>query len=178
MALINTVTTGTVGTTVNYNGSGELTVQLNGSTVSKVTAVPAFAAYSGTTQNISNNVATKINIDTENFDTNSNYSTSSYRFTPTVAGYYQVNGVCRIAGTSIGAGNISIFLNGSEYSRGTEFNTSVSNVPQMTVSDIIYMNGSTDYIELYGLCNANSPQFQVVNAYIGPKFSAALIRSS
>jgi hypothetical protein len=42
---------------------------------------------------ITSNTFTKVQINTEEFDTNSNFdSTTNYRFTPTVAGYYQVNG--------------------------------------------------------------------------------------
>ncbi|MEZ7974073.1 MAG: hypothetical protein QMC48_03480, partial [SAR324 cluster bacterium] len=41
---------------------------------------------------------TKIILDTEEFDTNNCFdSTTNYRFTPTVAGYYQINGAVTLA---------------------------------------------------------------------------------
>ena len=41
---------------------------------------PAFSAYGNITQNISNNTATKISFNLEEFDTNNNYdSTTNYR---------------------------------------------------------------------------------------------------
>lgn len=141
---------------------------------------PAFSAYLASTQNVTNNVATKVTINTEVFDTNSCFdNATNYRFTPTVAGYYQVNGVLRLsAASSLSAGWVSIYKNGSEYSRGVEYNTALTGVPQLVVSDVVYFNGSTDYVELYGLNNANTPAFQAVNSAITARFSASMVRSA
>ena len=54
----------------------------------------------------------------------------------------------------------------------------LTGVPQLVVSDIIYFNGSTDYVELYGLNNANTPTFQAVNTAITARFSAAMVRAA
>jgi hypothetical protein len=55
--------------------------------------MPAFSAYQSSGQTLSSATATKLNFQTEEFDTNNNFdSTTNMRFTPTVAGYYQVNG--------------------------------------------------------------------------------------
>jgi hypothetical protein len=51
---------------------------------------PAFSAYQSSSQSISATTATKITLDAEIFDTNSNFASS--RFTPTVAGYYHCSG--------------------------------------------------------------------------------------
>jgi hypothetical protein len=54
---------------------------------------PAFSAYQGATQNISNNSSTKVPINSRNFDTDNNYDHSTnYRFTPTTSGKYYVYG--------------------------------------------------------------------------------------
>lgn len=54
---------------------------------------PAFSAYQSTQQTgISVGVFTKVNLQTEEFDTNSCFDTSTSTFTPNVAGYYQVSG--------------------------------------------------------------------------------------
>jgi hypothetical protein len=108
---------------------------------------PAFSAYLSSTQNISANTWTKVQFQTEEFDTNSNYDNSSnYRFTPTVAGYYQVNATVtpNSANTAMA---VSIYKNGSQFKRGN----SISNVAGdgVTISVLIYMNGTTDYIEGY-----------------------------
>ena len=190
---LNASTAGAGGFIATSDNSGVLALQAGGTTVATFNstginagiqvasnAAPAFSAYLASTQSVTNNVATKVTINTEVFDTNNNFdNATNYRFTPTVSGYYQVNGVVRFsAGSSLSAGWISIYKNGSEYSRGTEYNTALTGVPQLVVTDIVYFNGSTDYIELYALNNANSPTFQVVNTAITARFSAAMIRSA
>jgi hypothetical protein len=116
--------------------------------------MPAFSAYLSANQNISNFVSTKIALNTEIFDTaNAFDSTTNYRFTPQVAGYYQVNLSTGIGGTSVVRAFCSIYKNGSEYCRGTDINSLLYGV---VVSSLIYLNGSTDYIEFYGFISATS----------------------
>jgi hypothetical protein len=108
--------------------------------------MPAFSAYANTTQSISSSTFTKLNFQAKEFDTASCFdNTTNYRFTPTVAGYYQINSGYNVGGT-ITNGLISIFKNGSEYKRGVWFATNYAN---STISSIVYFNGSTDYIEIY-----------------------------
>lgn len=121
------------------------TVLTNAST--QVTG-PAFSAY-GNAQTISNASWTKISLQNEEFDTNNNFdSTTNYRFTPTVAGYYQLTGSVYY-GTTTGGAALAIYKNGSEAKRGV-ISTGVSGVgTEPFVSSLIYFNGSTDYAELY-----------------------------
>jgi len=103
---------------------------------------PAFSAYAGTVTSLSGGAFTKVLFDTEEFDTNSNFASS--KFTPTVAGYYQINGA-----VSVGTGTqlvCSIYKNGSEYKRGTNITVSSN---QSVSSSVLYCNGSTDYVEIY-----------------------------
>ena len=105
---------------------------------------PAFSAYPSSNQALTANVATKILFQTEEFDTNGCFASST--FTPTVAGYYQVNARMRVA-SSLTNLEIYIYKNGSKYKEGTSVDTtSVGG----TVSSIVYCNGTTDYIEIYG----------------------------
>jgi hypothetical protein len=140
---------------------------------------PAFSAYSSTaTQSITTAVETKVQINTEVFDTASAFdSTTNYRFTPLVAGYYQVNGQIRIGGTLTGFCYPIIYKNGAAYKFGT-----ASNVPAsgsiLTVNDIVYLNGSTDYIELYGVVTGTSPAFSNASEVVTSSFSAAMVRSA
>lgn len=112
------------------------------------TNAPAFNAYlSSAFTSYSNNTWTKAPIDTELFDTTNNYDTTNYRFQPSVAGYYQINGCVRFytAGTLF---ITSIYKNGSEYQRcGYDKITTDTYVSQG--SSLVYLNGSTDYVELY-----------------------------
>jgi hypothetical protein len=111
---------------------------------------PAFRAYPASGQTITSGSLQKVNFGSESYDTNNNFASS--RFTPTVEGYYQLNATVRLDGSN-GTGEcmIVIYKNGSEYSRGwnssgTQF---ASNFWSMSVSDVIYANGSTDYFEIY-----------------------------
>jgi hypothetical protein len=111
---------------------------------------PAFSAYQSSAQSISNNTYTKVQFQTEEFDTNSNFdNATNYRFTPTVAGYYQVNGVVTIAATGTYFVAAAIYKNGAVFKAGGISLANASAFPSGTVSSLIYLNGSTDYIELY-----------------------------
>lgn len=112
---------------------------------------PAFSAYKSANQSLAHNTATKITFDTEVYDTNNNFASST--FTPTVAGYYQICGSLVFSVTF----NRSYFLNLLVYKNG-------SNVKNCAISPVsgngsefsilnnpapIYMNGTTDSIDLY-----------------------------
>jgi len=115
---------------------------------------PAFSAYASGSQSLSSGVLTKLQTNVEVFDTNSNFdNVTNYRFTPTVAGYYQVNGgtLINYSGSNGFLAFCSVYKNGSEYVRGPMYyvatGTSISQGG--SVSSVIYLNGSTDYLELY-----------------------------
>lgn len=123
---------------------------------------PAFGAYLSSNQSISSGVTTKISFDTEEFDTNNNFASS--RFTPTVAGYYQINAASYIqttANTQSPVSAIYIYKNGSinkqggAYYNGTTGGTALG----APVSTLVYCNGTTDYIEVYGITYGTSPVF-------------------
>ena len=79
---------------------------------------PAFQAYNGSDQTISNNTNTKINANTEFWDIGSCYDTSNYRFTPNVAGKYYIFTHMTIYGSSnnsIHGMGVQIYKNGSRY---------------------------------------------------------------
>ena len=107
---------------------------------------PAFSAYASTNQTVSDGTATKILFDTEEFDTNSNFSSS--RFTPTIAGYYQVNSTVNCSQTAIVDFVIWIYKNNTQYKRGFGFAGTASKFIA-PVSTLVYLNGSTDYVEVF-----------------------------
>jgi hypothetical protein len=107
--------------------------------------MPAFSAYQASNQTLSSSTITKILFDTEEFDTNNNFASS--RFTPTVAGYYQVQGHIQ-PNASYTAGIVAIYKNGGLYKYGA-YNVNATGVAQPSMSCLVYCNGSTDYIEFY-----------------------------
>lgn len=119
---------------------------------------PAFSVYRSTNQTgVSGNTFTKIQFDTEEFDTNSNYdNTTNYRFTPTVAGYYQFNACFQVSASGVAL--ISFYKNGTRVKEGNIIATGAAGGPNVTASALIYCNGSTDYVEAYGY-NINATSF-------------------
>jgi len=126
----------------------------------KASTIVAVRATMSANQAISASTWTKMNMDTTNtsvtFDTNSNYDTSLYRFTPTVAGYYQVD--VKFQYTTSGSGLAVVYKNGISYAWGDYPTSSFATA----VSTLVYLNGSTDYIEPYayrttsGTLNSNA----------------------
>jgi hypothetical protein len=132
---------------------------------------PAFSAYaSAAGSGVSSYVFTKFLFDAEMWDTNSNFTSS--RFTPTVAGYYQINSTIQYG--TVFAGFASIWKNGADTKRGT-WSTS-ANLQEVSVSGIVYLNGSTDYVEIYGYQNVagNIPQYGASVTF----FDGALVRAA
>ena len=85
-----------------------------------------------------------IAFDREDYDTNNEFNTSTNRFTPTTAGYYQVH--CNLY-FNTEVNTFQLFL----YKNGVVFLGSRNNGVGYTwfLTDIVYMNGTTDYLEMY-----------------------------
>ena len=132
-------------------GSNTITLPAATGTVMVSGNMPAFSAYASASQTLANTVFTKIQLNVEEFDTaNAFDSTTNYRFTPLVAGYYQINGLVSVGGTT-GINYIaSIYKNGSEYKRGNQLGPNPAGTNGVCVCSLLYLNGSTDYVELYG----------------------------
>ena len=111
---------------------------------------PAFYAYRTATQTgISGTAYTKIQLNVELFDTASAYDKdTNYRFTPQVAGYYQVNYGVVATGTNLSVLQAIAYKNGASYTQGS-YVTTASGEAGSTGSTLMYLNGSTDYLELY-----------------------------
>ena len=136
------------------------------------TANPAFSAY-GNAQSITNGSWTKINYENEEFDTNSNFASS--RFTPTVAGYYQVSSGLYFGFTS-GANVAAVYKNGAEFKRGC-MNSGGTGGTGCAVSALIHCNGSSDYLEIYVYQSSGSTQSSGGSSAI-QWFSGAMVRSA
>lgn len=137
---------------------------------------PAFFGYQNSAQSVVANTFTKINLQAEVFDTNNNFDTSTSRFTPTVAGYYQIN--ASVATTTVLSSSIyyDVFIvkNGSTYAQTTAY-PSPANYFSAFVGSVVYMNGTTDYIELYGQSNSN---FSVLTGQVNTFLNGALVRAA
>lgn len=136
---------------------------------------PAFSAYANSSQSISSSVWTKLQVATELFDTNNNFDTSAYRFTPTVAGYYQVSAAWTVAAAS-GQGCTSVYKNGVLFQQ-----SSVQIYAQGAVipfSSLVYLNGSTDYLEMYVFQSTGSSYSTIASRPDLYYFQASLARAA
>jgi len=104
--------------------------------------VPAFRAYPSVIQSISNGTETLLIFDIETFDTTSAYDTSTYKFQPGVAGYYAIT-----INAAVGSGaNVLPVL----YKNGSRYNyTAISSADRATGTSLVYLNGTTDYVQPY-----------------------------
>ena len=133
--------------------AGSSTLTLPAKTATLGIQGPAFSAYANSVQTLTNGVNTKIAMNTEEFDTDNCYdATTNYRFTPNVAGYYQVSGCIGLAIISTSVSVIPlIYKNGSAVKLGTTAVSSSNSYPYGNISVLIYCNGTTDYLEFYAL---------------------------
>jgi hypothetical protein len=168
-SIINASTSGVGGVITTADNSGDLNIQSGGSTKIAVTsagvavtgtlsasggvtvgatAAPAFSAYSSSYTSVATATNTKITFNSESFDTASAFdSTTNSRFTPQVAGYYQFN-ACLVSLATTGVSQLLFYKNGVAVSNGAQVGNNAGGVI-LSVGDLIYLNGSTDYVEVY-----------------------------
>lgn len=91
-----------------------------------------------------------VTFDTKNYDTGTNYSTSTGKFTAPVAGFYQFNAGVSYTYTGQNYIGIVLYVNGSAYSVGNNiFGGGVGDtLTGFTVSDTIQLAAS-DYVQVY-----------------------------
>lgn len=136
---------------------------------------PAFSAYASASQTVSSSTDTKIQFQSEEWDTNSCFdSTTNFRFTPTVAGYYAVNASAQAA-SSFTTGFASIYKNGSVSKQGISTGGVAGTTGTFSVNAQVFLNGSTDYIEAY--INISTGQPLAANG-AATYFQAAMVRSA
>jgi len=127
----------------------------------KAANTPSFFAYLSADQSLSSGVATKIQINTEIYDTDSNYDNSSnYRFTPTTAGKYLIFGSVNLFqddSSDLKIAMILFYKNGSLlYETHDNFSSNYLRGVSQSMSVVMDMNGSSDYVEMYGKIEINS----------------------
>lgn len=140
---------------------------------------PAFSAYVGGAQSIAASTFVKLACNTKEFDTNSNYDTTLFRFTPTIPGYYIVTGEFILAVSSATI-LCSIFKNGAEFKRGAQSSGSTVSGQAGAVSAIVFMNGTTDFLELFVYQSSGATQNITTgsSAQSTNYFQACLIRGA
>ena len=138
-------------------GTGTITLGQSGDTIALGSGAsqtgfggdnkPSFGAYLNANQSISNNTNTKINFNTEYWDSDGKFDTSTNRFTPGIAGKYFFNSSLRYDNGGSYEVSLIIYKNGSEYIK-VRFNQN-SSVETIQVTGILELD-TDDYVEIYG----------------------------
>jgi len=129
---------------------------------------PTFRAVrASTAQTVTASARNKVQFNSESWDTDNAYDNSTnYRFQPAKAGYYSVN-------VSVGGPNqniVSVYRNGSEYL----VSGWGSGGSYTSLTGIVYLNGSSDYVEGYVWTDGTS----IDASASGTVFSAVMIRGA
>ena len=171
-AIISSDTTGAVVIQTGAAGAkvNALTISADGVVKPLDSAWPAFRAFNSSVTSLPTATFTKIALQSESFDTANAFDpTTNYRFQPSVAGYYQINGAVSLAST---VSAVAAIVKTGAYVAYGQYATALT----VVVSDIVFMNGSTDYVELWASQSAGS----TVNTLPGSAntyFSGVLVRA-
>ncbi|MEX0956416.1 MAG: shufflon system plasmid conjugative transfer pilus tip adhesin PilV [Rhizobiaceae bacterium] len=110
----------------------------------------AFHAHKGSSnQTVTASTTTKITFSTEEFDTNDDFA--SDRFTPTVAGKYIISASVRCSVDTYC--RTFLYKNGALHKGAMSYG---NGNPTATVTTIVDMNGSSDYLEVYAVPHAGT----------------------
>lgn len=152
----STVATAAVPTVITQANTAIRTLTLPDNDINYTTV--AFGASASGNQTLSG-TPVKIQFNTVDFDTNSNFDgVTNFRFTPTVAGKYQVNLVMTFTFAAAGTITLDLRKNGSSLKTSSCPNPAAATESFTgVVSYIVTMNGTTDFLEGFASTNAGSP---------------------
>lgn len=149
-----------------------------------LSGAPAFRAYQSVDQTMtSGDTAYLAQINTKTFDTASCFNNTgspvngipAYAFMPNVAGYYQVTGKAYINKSSGSVyGLTQIYKNGAGVAIGSYLFSVTAADMQSLASDLIYLNGTTDYVQFYCQAGAAASLIKAGSTYT--YFAAFLAR--
>ena len=147
--------------------------------------MPAFSAYPNANQSFTTNTFNLINYQTKTYDTASAFnntgstvtlngiSVPAYAFAPPVAGYYQIS--INLATNSVMTRvYVALYKNGSFAYSGIDIIATQPNT--VNSSWLVYLNGTSDYVQHYAYGTGASPQWLGDSRYTF--FSGVLVRSA
>lgn len=135
-----------------------------------VSNAPVFSAFRNASQALADATLTEVAMNQTEFDTLGTFNTTNGKYTPTVAGYYQIS--CSISVIVAGGFStnfqVSIFKNGATYKRGDLINTNSLDNATLGggVSTLIFLNGTTDSVSV-GIFSDISAGTQTIGGEVG-----------
>jgi len=160
------------GTSLEIGSSGDTITTATGAKPSFL--YPAFEAKLSGNQAFSDNTDTTITFNTERFDTGGMFNTSTYTWTPTVAGKYFVYCTALVKSDDISQMNrmiLNLIQNGSTNYTEAEFrpqgNAGSTYTP--TITAVMDFNGSSDNVKMqvYADVTTSSPAVQASGSLFG-----------
>ena len=131
------------------NAGSRLTSAGAGALPSFKGGLTCFLAQRGSAQTLTTATFTKVQFNTETIDTGGYYdNATNYRYTPLVAGYYLVFASLLWDTSSANQRIVNIYKNGAAVNGATFYAN--TNYAYISTIFLVQMNGSTDYLEVYG----------------------------
>ena len=140
---------------ITSDGSGTITLSsgMNTAVAAGTNNTPAFHVYNPQNGSVANDTSVVVSNNTELLDSSAAYDTSTYKFTPQVAGYYFLYANVRYQSgtTDFDRINLAITKNGTDILSARNNNKDYSTV---CVSGIVQANGSSDYFQMRSYQNS------------------------
>jgi len=127
--------------------------------VNTMNSRPVFSAYLNQASSSPVNVWAKVPFNAVDFDTNSFFNTTSNRFQPTIAGYYNITLNVTMNSSTPSGSTIytALYKNGVNIGQVNNLINYVSTFTHtLNIDSIVYMNGTTDYIDAWYMYNVNT----------------------
>jgi hypothetical protein len=139
------------------------------------TESPVVRAYLSATQNFTASVQTKVAFDSKTFDTASVFNTTTNTFTPTTAGYYQINiNLDVYCPAALGTAIATLYVDGAATTRIAQYKGTEPEV-LFSGSCLMYLDGA-QAVTLYIFVTGASPTVQASPLFYS-YFDAMLIKA-
>jgi len=118
------------------------------------TPYKARAYRNGNVTGLADATYVKVELNAETYDTNNDFdSTTNFRYTAPVSGYYYISAAADIYGTACSSAQAAVYIDGTKRMQGSY--SAAANEVSSVVSDIIYIAAGS-YVELYIYADVSS----------------------
>jgi hypothetical protein len=140
---------------------------------------PVWSVYTNTATATSTSVYVKIQYNLTEFDTDSSLDAANSRIKPTKAGYYKITLTVALSQTGNGGltNYFALYKNGAAIRRTDALvNYGAGYTDTMQINTIVYMNGTTDYLEGWFTSNNSTSATTVITGAAMTNFNGEWIR--
>jgi hypothetical protein len=147
------------GDTATLTTDGVAWYVIDGSVLHPYAARSAFMVSTTYVQSIASAVSTKVKLDGKEFDVLGEFDVTTSRFRASTPGKYLLSGTVDVAAGVVGAGVLCfLYKNSEQYKTGATTRFAATTHTGASVTAVVDMNGSTDYVELFAYQDTNATQ--------------------